>query len=87
MQRMDAHGPETDHADGDLNRRAGEADARPLPPLQMASRNERGVAGEEVERDLGTGTGGPGRQRMAEFVQQREPGDESGQPQTRTAVR
>ena len=39
-----------------------------------------GVPGQEVERDLGLGTGAPGGDGVAELVEQREPGDRDGQP-------
>ena len=87
MQRMHSHRPQSDDADGDLDRRPGEADAGALPPLQRAGGHERGVAGEEVERDLGACAGGPGGEGVAELVQQREHGDEAGQPQTRAGCR
>jgi hypothetical protein len=43
--------------------------------------HERRIAGEEVERDLGAGTGGTRRDRVPEFVEERQRGDERRQPQ------
>ena len=92
MQRVDAHRQQGDDADRDLDAGPGEADACPLPSLQRAGGHERRVAGQEVERDLGARTGGPGGYGMAELVEQREDGDEpasqtpSGAPLTMTTT-
>ena len=56
-----------DHGLGDVGERLG--------------RRVRGVAGQEVERDLGRGAGPPGGHGVAELVEQREHGDGAGQPQ------
>ena len=68
-------------ADADLHRRSRERDAGALPSLQPADGHERGVAGEEVERDLRLGAGGAGGERVAELVQQREHSGRAGDPQ------
>ena len=73
-----AHSPSS--ADADLHRGSGEADSGALPPLERPGWYERGIAGQEVEGDLGSGTGGPSRERVTEFVQQGENRDEPGQP-------
>ncbi len=80
VQWVHAHRPQPQHADSDLHRGPGEADPGSLPTLQMTRRNEGCVARQEVERDLGSGTCCACCERVTQFVDQGEHGDEHSQP-------
>ncbi len=80
VERVDPHHGEQGQPGRDVGDRSGEGDEGLGPERQGLRRDVRGVAGHEVERDLGPGAGPAGGHGVPQFVQQREAGHRHRQP-------